>query len=354
MIKATAFLALNAAAIFLALKAERKALKAALLAVIMALMLIDLAMFGLPFFSVADQHTIFAKDEIISAIEADNGTYRVFDFSNRSNLYSAIALMHGINLISYNSQNLNSEVRFITTAFGVEQKNYNAETNLEPETIRNPSLISLLNVKYLISDAPIMALNTTLAAESGKKRLYKNANYKERAFIAYDVMPLENEDEVFSRLKDNSTDYSMLILVEKRPGDRTPELRGGNNRAMNYTVRVMKNSPNEIKISASTASPGFLFLSEAYAPGWKASVDGNSNANLYKANGAFMGVFLAEGEHSVEFNYAPGSFAAGAAISALTASSILAYYAIFVVLRKKKNSKGKKQRKQPVTTTRAA
>ncbi len=338
LIKATAFLALSAAAIFLALKAERKALKTAMVSLILAIMLADLWMFGLPFFSVADQRTVFAKDEIISAMEADNETYRVLDFSNRSNLYSAIALMHGINIISLDSQNLNSEVRYITTAFGIEQKNYNTETSLEPETIQNPSLIGLLNVKYIISDKPITTLNTTLAAESGKKRLYKNANYKERAFIAYDVMPLEKEDEVFSRLKDNSTDYSRLILIEKKPGGNIPELKGGNNENMSYAIRLTKQSPNEIKISASTASPGFLFLSEPYAPGWKASVDGNANVDLYKANGAFMGIFLAEGEHSIKLNYAPGSLALGTAISAVTAGSILAYCMSLAIFRKRKEA----------------
>ena len=55
---------------------------------------------------------------------------------------------------------------------------------------------------------------------------------------------------------------------------------------------------------------GFLFVADAYAPGWKATIDGEPAAVL-PANLAFRAVALDEGEHVVEFRYEPLAWTLG-------------------------------------------
>jgi uncharacterized membrane protein YfhO len=65
---------------------------------------------------------------------------------------------------------------------------------------------------------------------------------------------------------------------------------------------------------AAAPANSFLFLSDAYYPGWNAYVDG-VKTEIYRANYAFRAVHLPAGRHTVEFVYAPGSFTVAALIS---------------------------------------
>ncbi len=337
--KATLFLALNTILLFAILRAERRMLKTALLAALLVLMLADLWSFGQPFFSVTHPSEAFMQDEFIPIMEADKDreTFRVIDFSNTSAVYQNTALRHGINVVSYDSQNLNTVARYMAIAFNTNLTNYNIETTLQPGAITNPSLINIINVKYILSsitanmttDKQTGKLNTALVAKTGIKALYKNLDYKEKAFMAYHAETAQNEDEAFQRLRDSTTDFSRTIIIETAEAAKDEKLqqltRKENETAQTNTVRITRNAPNTIDIEAETARLGLLFLSEPFAPGWTATVDGQK-AQLYKANGAFMAVPVREGNHTVKFNYAPSSFYFGAAITAATMAAITAYY----------------------------
>ena len=58
-------------------------------------------------------------------------------------------------------------------------------------------------------------------------------------------------------------------------------------------------------------------VTRSWDPGWKAAVDGEE-VPLVRADLAFMGVSVPQGEHRVTLTYRPVSFRAGALISALS------------------------------------
>lgn len=352
LVKATFFLALNTILLFVILRIEKRTLKIALLAVLLVLMLADLWSFGQPFFSLAHPNEAFRQDEFIPIMEADKDkeTYRVVDFSNTGAVYSNMAVRHGVNVVSYDSQNLNTVVRYIATTFNIKLANYNIETTLQPGAITNPSLINLINVKYILSNVTtseqVEKLNTTLVAKTKTKSLYRNLDYKEKAFMVYRVETVQNEDEAFQRLRDSTTDFSKTVVIETAEAtkdEKLQQLTGKENEtAQTHTVRITRNAPNTIDIEAETAKPGLLFLSEPFAPGWMVRVD-EQKARLYKANGAFMAVAVKEGRHTVKFNYAPASFYFGAAITAVTMVAMAVYYMVKLLrprlrLRKRQTS----------------
>ena len=55
---------------------------------------------------------------------------------------------------------------------------------------------------------------------------------------------------------------------------------------------------------------GWLFLSEAYYPGWKARIDGKE-ARIFSADYAFRAVFIPAGTHKLRLDYEPVSFRIG-------------------------------------------
>jgi len=66
-----------------------------------------------------------------------------------------------------------------------------------------------------------------------------------------------------------------------------------------------------------SAKPGFHVTSDAYYPGWRASIDGK-DTELFRADYSIRGVMVPAGGHVVEFNYKPRSVYVGAAISILS------------------------------------
>jgi uncharacterized membrane protein YfhO len=78
---------------------------------------------------------------------------------------------------------------------------------------------------------------------------------------------------------------------------------------------------NTVTIRAALAGEGWLVLADTYYPGWAAWVDGE-RATVLRANGAFRAVKLEAGEHTVQFEYRPRSFVAGAVISGLSGAAL--------------------------------
>ncbi len=75
--------------------------------------------------------------------------------------------------------------------------------------------------------------------------------------------------------------------------------------------------PNEITAQANAPTDGYLILSEVFAPGWRAEVDGRAT-EIERANELFRAVPLTAGQHQVRVVYEPQSFRAGAILSGLT------------------------------------
>lgn len=81
--------------------------------------------------------------------------------------------------------------------------------------------------------------------------------------------------------------------------------------------RTVMVKPDRVVVQADLDQPGYVVLVDAYAPGWRVTVDGHE-ARLLRANVAFRAVEAPPGAHEVEFVYRPRSVASGAMLSAAT------------------------------------
>lgn len=70
------------------------------------------------------------------------------------------------------------------------------------------------------------------------------------------------------------------------------------------TAAITTYTPERIEIEASAEAEGYLVLSDAYYPGWKASVNGQSQS-IYRADVMFRAVQIPAGESTVIFTYEP-------------------------------------------------
>ena len=190
------------------------------------------------------------------------------------------------------------------------------------------NLLSLMNVKYVVSVPDIKSTEFRLVKDTGRGdkagfKIYENLNYLPRFFMAYDYRVIKKPDEYLEAMTDKAFKPDETILLEEEPGVSVQRGQG------NYSAALSSYRNNSVEIKVWTEKAGLFFASESSYPGWRAYVDGRE-VKLLKADLVFRAVPLEAGEHIVRFVYSPRSFKAGLAISG--ASSLL--IALFLVFPK--------------------
>jgi hypothetical protein len=201
------------------------------------------------------------------------------------------------------------------------------------------NLLSLLNVKYLISEHNMDSKELELVEIVGDKedpegslRIYKNLRCLPRAFLVENFQVLHSEDEYKEILQSKAFDPEQLVLLDRAPFRKKPvsgkaetdKAGHGSPSGMfeEEHVIISDYQPNRIELSAFSQRPKILFLSETYYPGWKVYIDGDQG-EILRADFAFRAVALPPGHHRVEFVYRPLSVILGLFMTLLTICVIL-------------------------------
>ena len=82
-------------------------------------------------------------------------------------------------------------------------------------------------------------------------------------------------------------------------------------------VEVVTDEAEEVIVSVSTSSAGFLVLSDLFYPGWRAFI-ADREIEIYRANYLFRAVEVEVGRSEVRFVYEPESYRVGWLVSGLT------------------------------------
>lgn len=102
-------------------------------------------------------------------------------------------------------------------------------------------------------------------------------------------------------------DPALVALVEKDP---PLQLAPYGSRAPAGTAQVESYQGNRIVVNAAAAQNAMLVLGEKYYKGWNAYVDGKA-VEIHPVNHILRGVYLAPGNHKVEFVFDPLPFKVG-------------------------------------------
>ena len=171
---------------------------------------------------------------------------------------------------------------------------------------RNPEVMNMLNVKYVIAPG-----EQGLVAQQNPRAL-GNAWFVD----AYQLV--DNADQELEALGILKTKTSAVIdkrfeahLADFTPGD-TSEGK----------IELDDYKPNHLVYSYKTQTASLAVFSEIYYPeGWNAYIDGEP-ADHFRANYILRAMVLPPGEHKVEFKFEPDLYSFGEGIS-LASSGIL-------------------------------
>ena len=165
-------------------------------------------------------------------------------------------------------------------------------------------LMDLLNVKYEISitQRSIGFRNTVLP----------------RAFIVPSAEVVAKEN-ILDRLTKPDFDPLATVLIEQE-GEESVDFTDGHDKKAR--VEIVDYTPDSIRLNAELMSPGYLFLSEIFYPGWKAYIDGRP-AKILRGNYLFRVIPLTAGRHQVRVRFDPLTIKVGIGVSILTLLVIL-------------------------------
>ena len=195
---------------------------------------------------------------------------------------------------------------------------------LEPPV---PALLNMLNVKYILAEGPIELTGYVGIRDAlGESKLYENRNFLPRAFLIRNYQVLESGQEFAKAFHDPAFDPQQTLLLEKEPQGYLALKDQPAAPHLQPAVKVATYENNRMILEVSTPEATFLFMSEAYYPGWKAYVDGREE-EILQANYVFRAIPVGPGSHRVELVMQPRSFKVGLVLSLLTIVVLLAGWA---------------------------
>ena len=158
--------------------------------------------------------------------------------------------------------------------------------------------------------------------QNAAARVLENGESLPRAFVVPEGRWVGPSLRALSIMVDESFDPRATVLLEGdgRPEEvaarpSSPASPAAAKSTAGAEVRVERYEPAHVSITAKTPVAGFLVLTDAYYPGWRALVDGVERPILL-ANYLYRAVPLEAGDHQVEFVYEPVSLRWGLGVTA--------------------------------------
>jgi len=183
-------------------------------------------------------------------------------------------------------------------------------------------------------------------AHSGDVKVYQNMEVLPRAFVVYRSVVAVDDEEVLDLMRDPAFDPATEIVlspVEGRGSRSVEEVEGvaladaSPTESIRSEPLYIKYAPERVEVEVVARSPGYLLLTDAWYPGWEATVDGEP-VPVRRADLLFRAVRLDAGRHRVVFVFRPASFRIGVIVSLTGLMSLVVGFAWGLALSKARRS----------------
>ena len=178
-------------------------------------------------------------------------------------------------------------------------------------------LIDLLNIRYIISRAPLGATRFHEVAELPGDFVYENPDWLPRFFLVSRVREARGMSEALAEMRKADFDPRVEAVVEGAASVAEPRASASG------TVRVTSYRPSSLTLEVESSAPAYLVTSETFYPGWRAFLDGRPQP-LYTTNAAFRGMPVPAGRHTVDMRFEPRILSQGAAVSGISWAALAA------------------------------
>lgn len=302
--------------------------KRIMLGLLLIFIFLDLSLVNGRYIDVLEPDKIYPDNPVIDFLVKDDSKFRVM--GDRATLplnmviRNKLEKVNGYGHLQYNDYN--TYLDYLS-----ESKREFKYWTLVQVSPKEPKLLNLLNVKYLVSEkaalenheliasfATPVYYNGRITEERRNISIYFNKDYLPRAYFIPNAIVEENRSRIFSKLLSDSFNERETVILEK-----TPNIKLKNNGAYRE-VPLQRWSPNRIVIVDDFPSDGFLVLSELWYPGWTVKIDGIEK-EILRGNYLFRVLPIKKGAREIIFEFKPSFFYNGVKIALITLIVITIY-----------------------------
>jgi len=148
-------------------------------------------------------------------------------------------------------------------------------------------------------------------AHSGDVKIYENLDVPGRSFLVHRATVADDEAAV-ALMRAPAFDPAAEVVVDTSTGAES--LHESKPVQGEEFVRVLDCTPERVEIEVAAQAPGYVVLTDAWYPGWEATVDGE-RVPIHRADVLFRAVAVGPGNRRVAFHFRPASLWVGAGIS---------------------------------------
>ncbi len=166
-------------------------------------------------------------------------------------------------------------------------------------------------------------------------KMYENGSVLPRAFVVGNATFVSDDDygteDALKLMRDEAFDPAQSVIIAVQGTD----MAGAHSRAPLQTVEIDEYTDTRVALTVETDAEGYLILTDAYYPGWTATVNGNA-AYIFRADVMFRAVSIPAGTSEVVFEYRPAWLAPVLLIGA--AAWLVALIALVIFRRRSSTS----------------
>lgn len=260
--------------------------------------LADLYRFGWKYTPFSEKEYFFPTTKIIQFLQVQNKPFRVLSVDDRLAPSNAFAYYEIESLGGYDPIYFREFEELIAASErGKPDINppYGFNRIIAPKNIDSP-LLSLFNVRYILSLEDLNHPYLTKVFEEGKTKLYETTKNLPRMYFVRNVISQTDKKVILEELFKKNYEAKQNAYVEDVNLSLTDPTFFQN------SVEMIQYQKQRYSFRTSSISDSFLVVSAMYQPNWRVFVNGQE-AKLYKTNYVFTGVTIPKGEHIVEFLY---------------------------------------------------
>ena len=292
-------------AVFLMLASLRPMSRRVFMVVALCLLVIDLLPFAARFKVSQPAGEVLPHSTFVDELPAKAGRSRIVKFAADVLPASTPTLLEIDDVHGYNALNVNHyiEVLGAIDPSVIATENAALRRRIGPlssrEALQSP-LLDMLNAAHILTAMRIEGVAQPVRLT--------NDGVLPRAYLVGGARFFGTYDEVLDYMKAGEFDPRREILLVGQSG-AAPDSAVDIGR-----VSMAAYEPQEIVMGVQADRDCYVFISDTYYPGWKATVDGEE-APVLRANYAFRALAVSEGKHEVRMVYEPAPFRIGIILS---------------------------------------
>ena len=266
---------------------------------LIAILMVDLIMIDTKFINPKPDTSLkeyFQPDATTKFLKSDPSTFRIYpvgqSFQGFQGFQDNVWMYH----------NISSVGGYSPAKLRIYQEVLDSLGLYPPRLPLNMNLLSMLNVKYIVSPGQLPDVTMSILYADQQKQIvtYLNPNVLPRAYFVDTFQVAQSKSDVFKILRSPDWNPATTAVMEELPSQ--PVMR-----SESTSVDITKNWSQEIILETYCTDQSLLVLSDAYYPaGWKAFVDGKET-KIYQTNYVVRSVVVPQGKHTVVFSFSPTS-----------------------------------------------